>query len=355
MKKYTIPLLILFSFLALISIWQIKSNKIALTKNKIQVPSVQKESFLIVKNKLRIFVLTLKGQITKNKESDVFFNVEGKLEDGEIGLKRGTEFKFNQLLYKINSEELFYSICAEKASLAKNILDQMEFITLNFTSEKSKWQFFLNDFSMVTTLPEFPKVETKEEKLFILEKDILAQYMKIKSLEKKMSNYIFLAPFDGKVTEIYSEIGSFVNPTIRIAKISKNSKLEVKVPIELSFLKECKKAKKVRFVDASGFEIGKGKMVRTANKIDYKNQKIEVYYSLEPTYSEDLYSGQIVITEIEFEKPLSCCTVPLNSVKDKKVTVLVGNKIVKRNIILIDFKSDSLIVSGLKNGDKIVM
>jgi len=98
----------------------------------------------------------------------------------------------------------------------------MEFIETNFGNEKSKWQLFLNDFSMIKILPEFPKVDSKEEKLFIIEKDILTEYLNIRSLEKKMSNYIFLAPFDGMITEIIMQTGSFVNPSAKIAKISKN-------------------------------------------------------------------------------------------------------------------------------------
>jgi len=312
------------------------------------------DNLKVVKNELRSYNLSTEGKISNGFEQFVFFNVEGKLEAGEIELKPGSKFKFNQLLYKIDSEELFYLICGQKASLAKKILDQMEFIEANFGNEKAKWQLFLNEFSMIKTLPEFPKVYSKEEKLFVLEKDILTEYMNIRSLEQKMSDYIFLAPFDGKVTEIIIETGSFVNSTTKIAKISKNSVHEVIVPIEVSYLNECKKAKKVLFKDNMGCEIGSGKMIRTATKIDSKKQTVDVYFSLNTIKKAYFYSGQIVTTEIEFENPLSCCTVPKNCVKNEKITVFDDNKIVKRKIVIIDSKSDSLLVSGLKNGDKVV-
>ena len=312
------------------------------------------DNLKVVKNELRSFNLSTEGKISNGFEQFVFFNVEGKLEAGEIELKPGSKFNFNQLLYKIDSEELFYLICAQKASLAKKILDQIEFIEANFGNEKSKWQLFLNDFSMIKTLPEFPKVDSKEEKLFVIEKDILTEYMNIRSLETKMSDYIFLAPFDGKVTEIITETGSFVNSTTKIAKISKNSDPEVIVPIDISYLNECKKAKKVLFKDKMGYEIGTGKMIRTATKIDSKNQTVDVYFSLNTIKKAYFYSGQIVTTEIEFKNPLSCCIVPKNCVKNEKITVFDDNKIVKRKIVIIDSKSDSLLVSGLKNGDKVV-
>ena len=81
----------------------------------------------------------------------------------------------------------------------------------------------------------------------------------------------------------------------------------------------------------------------------------EVYFSFEPTNKAFFYGGETVTVVIEFEKPLSCSTVPLNCVKDKKVTVLIDKRIVKRNVIIIDSKVDSLIVSGLKKGDKVML
>ena len=354
MKKYKLRLfflcLLIFTILIWICIYTNKNN----TCKENQALSRKFDNLYIVKNELRSFNLSTEGKISNGFEQFVFFNVEGKLEAGEIDLIQGSKFKFNQLLYKIDSEELFYFICAQKASLAKKILDQMEFIEANFGNEKSKWQLFLNDFSMIKTLPEFPKFDSKEEKLFVLEKDILTEYMNIKSIEKKMSDYIFLAPFDGKVTEIITEIGSFVNSTTKIAKISKNSAPEVIVPIEVSYLNECKKAKKVLFKDKMGCEIGTGKMIRTATKIDSKNQTVDVYFSFNTIKKAYFYSGQIVTTEIEFKNPLSCCIVPKNCVKNEKITVFDDNKIIKRKIVIIDSKSDSLLVSGLKNGDKII-
>ena len=354
MKKYRILLfflcLLIFSIITWFCFYTTKNN----TFQKNQSISRKVDNLYIVKNKLRSFNLSTEGKISNGFEQFVFFNVEGKLEAGEIELKPGSKFKFNQLLYKIDTEELFYLICAQKASLAKKILDQMEFIEANFGNEKSKWQLFLNDFSMIKTLPEFPKVDSKEEKLFVIEKDILTEYMNIRSLETKMSDYIFLAPFDGKVTEIITETGSFVNSTTKIAKISKNSDPEVIVPIDISYINECKKAKKVLFKDKMGYEIGTGKMIRTATKIDSKNQTVDVYFSLNTIKKAYFYSGQIVTTEIEFENPLSCCIVPKNCVKNEKITVFDDNKIVKRKIVIIDSKSDSLLVYGLKNGDKVV-
>ena len=354
MKKYKIRLfflcLLIFTILIWICIYTNKNN----TCKENQALSRKFDNLYIVKNKFRSFNLSTKGKISNGFEQFVFFNVKGKLEAGEIELKKGSKFKFNQLLYKIDSEELFYSICAQKASLAKKILDQMEFIETNFGNEKSKWQLFLNDFSMIKILPEFPKVDSKEEKLFIIEKDILTEYMNIRCLEKKMSNYIFLAPFDGMITEIIMQTGSFVNPSAKIAKISKNNDLEVIVPIEVFYLNECKKAKNVLFKNEMGFEIGTGKMIRTATNFDSKNQTVDVFFTFNPMKKAYFYNGQIITAEIEFKNPLACCTVPKNCIKNKKITVLDDNKIVKRKILIIDSKSDSLLVSGLKNGDKIV-
>lgn len=308
-------------------------------------------NLLKVKNQLRALNFTSEGQVSHNLEMLVFFNAEGRLEAGDIDLKQGTRFKFNQLLYKIDSEELFNSICAQKASLAKLILERMNFIESNFESEKSKWQFFLNEFSMVRRLPEFPEIASDEEKLFIIESTILSNYLNIKSLEKKMSNYIFLAPFDGMVTEVYSLPGMNVKKGSSVAKISKSNELLMKTKVSVSNLSEYKKSNFVNISNQNGNYLCQGKLNRISTYIDTLNQTIDLFYSIVGTEKKELFAGQKVHVSLNSNKKSECFAIDKSRLKKNKIFVLKGNKQIVKKYQIIGENLDSIFVTGFQNGD----
>jgi hypothetical protein len=351
MKRKTVILVCLFLLITSFIFWFfLYENKIYIKNEKQKIVN-QSDNFLVVKNEIRALNFSTEGQISQNLEMLVFFNAEGKLEAGEIELKQGTRFKFNQLLYKLDSEELFHSICAQKASLAKLILEQMNFIESNFQSEKSKWQLFLNEFSMVRQLPEFPEIASNEEKLFILESTILSNYLNIKSLEKKMSNYIFLAPFDGIVTEVYSLPGMNVQKGSSVAKISKSNELLMKTKVPVSNLSEYKKSNFVNISNQNGSFLCQGKLNRISNYIDTLNQTIELFYSFVGINKKELFAGQKVLVSLNGGKKELCFSINKSYLKKNKIFVLKGNKRIVKRYQIIDENLDSIFVTGFQNGD----
>jgi hypothetical protein len=351
MKRKIFILVCLFLLMATFMAWFFFSKNEKIAKKEKQIFVDQTNNFLVVKNELRTLNFSSEGQISQNLEMLVFFNATGKLEAGDIELKQGTKFKFNQLLYKIDSEELFHSICAQKASLAKLILEQMNFIESNFQSEKSKWQLFLNEFSMVRQLPEFPEIASNEEKLFILESTILSNYLNIKSLEKKMSNYIFLAPFDGIVTEVYSLPGMNVQKGSSVAKISKSNELLMKTKVPVSNLSEYKKSNFVNISYQNGSFLCQGKLNRISNYIDTLNQTIELFYSFVGINKKELFAGQKVLVSLNGGKKELCFSINKSYLKKNKIFVLKGNKRIVKRYQIIDENLDSIFVTGFQNGD----
>jgi multidrug efflux pump subunit AcrA (membrane-fusion protein) len=355
MKKNQIILLSLFLVITALIYWRVASNKKIATKEGKEAQTTQYVPFSIVKNQNRTLKVSSYGQIAPYTELEVSFEVQGRLEKGDGSLKPGAKFSFNQLLYKVNSEEAYYTLSSRKAQLSNLIIAILPDIELDFSSEKNKWNNFLNDISPSKTLPDFPKFSSNKEKMFITAKGILTDYMSIKSLEARMAKYIFLAPFDGTVIEVYAEPGATVNPGVRIAKIAKTGDMEVKVPIALSQLRDFKKLGKASFIDAQGVEIGNGNIVRISEIINQKTQSVDVYYSIKAVNGEQLFSGQFVTVEIDQANTQSSFTIPRMAVNDNAVSVLVGSKLEKRYITVVGSKPDSLFVNGLKNGEKVVL
>jgi hypothetical protein len=355
MKRNQIILIAIFVLLTAIVFIRVKSNKKEVVKESKEALTTLFIPTSMVQNEMHLLQMVSYGQISPTMEIDVSFEVQVKLEKGDVLLKPGMKFKANQLLYKVNQEEAFYTLNSRKSQLANLVIGAMADIELDFNSEKNKWLNFMEDLKPEMRLPALPAIKSSKERMFITSKGILTEYYSIKSQESRMEKYFYLAPFSGTVLEVYSEPGSIANPGGKIARIAKTGDFEVKVPISMTSIKSFQKQGSARFTDPNSNEIGTGKIIRVSDVINQKTQSIDVYYSIRSSSAENVYNGQYVNVEINQQASQESFAIPRNAVKGNKVNVLVDNKLVQREIIVVGAKPDSLYISGLNDGDEVVL
>jgi len=140
----------------------------------------------------------------------VLFLVAGKLEIGDISLHEGATFKKNQLLYRVNSEAYYYDLVAEKEELTRRLFTVIAQIEVAAPNERQKWIDFLKGISDVELIPAFPAINALKEKVIISDNKLDQQYNKIRKMEKEMSHYFMLAPFNGTISSLKTNVGGFV-------------------------------------------------------------------------------------------------------------------------------------------------
>lgn len=355
MKRNQIVLLAVFILLTALVFIRVNSNKKEVIKEGKEATTTLFIPTSLVKNEKHLLQMISYGQISPSMEIDVSFEVQGKLERGDFLLKPGMKFKSNQLLYKVNQEEAFYALNARKSQLANLIIGAMADIDLDYNSEKNKWLNFMEDLKPEIRLPSLPSFKSSKERMFITSKGILTEYYSIKSQESRMEKYFYLAPFSGTVLEVYAEPGSIANPGGKIARIAKTGDLEVKVPISMTSIKSFQKQGSARFSDPNGYDIGTGRIIRVSDVINQKTQSIDVYYSIKSLSQDKIYNGQYVNVEINQQASQESYAIPRNAAKGNKVNVLVDKKLVQREIIVVGMKPDSLYISGLNDGEEVVL
>ncbi len=355
MKRNQIILVAIFVFLTALIFFRIQSNKKAPIKETKEAQTLMYVPIAEVENKIRTSQLISYGQVAPNTEIEISFEVQGKLEKGDLLMKPGVKFKFNQLLYKVNQDEAFYSLTSRKTQLANLIITALPDIELDFPSEKNKWMQFLDQLGPERRLPELPSVRSSKERMFITARNIFTEYYSIKSQESRMEKYFYLAPFNGTVVEVYSEPGSIVSPGMRVAKIAKSGDFEVKVPIAMSNLDRFQKEGSADFFDSKGKKIGTGKILRISDVINQKTQSVDVYYSISPVNNAMVYHGQYLNAAINQSASQECFPVPRAAVKDNKVQVLANNKLLQRDINIVGSKPDTVFVVGLRNGEEVLL
>ncbi|MCH2223437.1 MAG: efflux RND transporter periplasmic adaptor subunit [Crocinitomicaceae bacterium] len=335
---------------------------IVLAKNKKEEAETNKKEQKIIyvkvaksKNTINSILMTSYGQVTPNTQLMMAFEIQGKLEQGKHKLKPGSNFSKGQVLARVDNREAFFTLSARKSALRTLILNILPDIELDFPSEKNKWASFLNEIKPSSTMPELPRMSSAKEEGFISSRNIKTEYYTLISLETRMEKYIYIAPFNGTVVEVYAESGSIINPGTQIAKIVKTGDFEVKVPISIEDLEIYKAKNNTTFTDASGKLVATGRITRISNVINQQTQSADVYYSVKAIKGEKIYNGMFLNVTIEGKVVKECASLPRTAIKDNKVFILKDKKLISIPITTISSKPDSVYVTGLKDGMNVVL
>lgn len=313
-----------------------------------------------VQNSLHTITLTSYGQVSPITELMVSFEVQGKLIEGKQRLKPGVKFKKGTILYKIDRQELAFTIAARKTSLAGMVAQSMPDIALDYPSQVKKWETFMFNLSPNKLLPELPEFANPKERLFWTTRNMLTEYYNILSLENRMEKYDYFAPFSGTVIEVYSEPGSIVNPGVQIAKIARTGEFELKVPVALEDLAHYEAQKVAAFTNSDGKLIGNGTILRVSDVVNQRTQSADVYYSVKPVNDAKVYNGMFLNVTIDRKVEKNIMPLPRTAVKKGQtgsdiVFILKENKVFAKEIKVVASIPDTTYVQGLSDGQKVVL
>jgi hypothetical protein len=355
MKRNQIIILgILFLVFAAIFIY-IKSKKKTVDKPLKEAQTIVYLPVRTVQNEEKEMQIISYGQVSSNAEIDIAVEVQGKLEQGAVYLKPGVKFAKGQVLYRVNNEEAYYTLSARKTQLANLVVGAMPDVELDFPTEKTKWLQFLENIQAGKRLPNLPDMNSSKEKMFMTAKGIIAEYYNIRSSEARMEKYVYIAPFSGTVLETYAEPGAIANPGTRLARIAKTNEFEVKVPISLENLGNYQKQGSVTFTNSDGLMVGTGSINRISDVINQQTQSVDVYYSIRPVNNHKIYSGLFLNVAINQKALTESIALPRMAVTEGKVNLLKNGEVIPREIKIVGNKPDSLYISGLMNGEKVIL
>ena len=173
-------------------------------------------------------MLELQGVAVPAKTIDVVFNVAGVLENGEINFQKGMKFRKNQLLFQVNNRDAFLKMLSGKKALKLEVENMMQEMGSGFPAEKNKWIAFTASLGPETLIDDFPQVKTAEEQKLVNEKVIQETYQKVKKQESAMSDYFYIARFDGIVYDRFVKEGQKIAVKQRVAQLAQPGKFRIK-------------------------------------------------------------------------------------------------------------------------------
>ena len=252
------------------------------------------------------------GRVIPGTIINISTEVQGVL-NSSINLKKGTSFSRGDLLFKIRDIDAKLMLAARKSNYLSLWTSVLPDLATDHSEQYEKWYAFFNSIVVDQPLADFPSFSSAREKNFIISRNLLAEYLNIKSDEYKLTKYQQTAPFNGSIIEAYSDQGAIVNPGSPIIQIMRNDELEIEIPVPVKYMQQIKVGSKVT-LNENGINF-EGTVLRKGDFINSKTQSVPVY--VKPSKNHSLYYGMYVEAYLEFENTHEVSRIPRKAVFGK--------------------------------------
>ena len=306
----------------------------------------------VVENKDIPIIINANGNLVAKNKIDLYSEVQGILKPLSKDFKAGTTYKKGEVILRINSEEHYANLQAQKSNLFNSITSIMPDIRLDYPEEYEKWQKYLQSFDFKKTTPTLPEINSEKEKFFISGRNIYTTYYNVRNMEVRLSKYTIRAPYTGILTETFVNPGSLVRQGQKLGEFIDPRVYEMEIAISATYRDLLQKGKKVKLHNLEKTKSWTGKVVRVNGKIDQTSQTIKVYIQIN---SSDLKEGMYLEADLLAKSEKDAYEISRKVLVNNNSVYIVNDTILKLvPVTPVYFKDQSVIIKGLPDGSKIL-
>lgn len=297
------------------------------------------------------------GRLSPMAEFDLVAEASGKLLQGKVHLKKGSTFAKGQVLFTVYPNELALSIKASKSQYLNTLANVLPDIKIDYPDQIERFNQFFSSIKIDKNLPPLPEIENEQFKIFLSSRNLISEYYKIKKDELQLSRHTVYAPFNGTFSEVYTEIGAYINMGGKVARMIQTDMLELEVPLERFDAKWVKIGDEVKvYSEKSGLE-KKGRVVRKNLFIDANTQSQGVFIRINNASAPRFLAGEYLKAFFPGHPVKNAMEVPRNIVfNSDEVFVIEAGRLKKKKIDIIKINNENtLVFNGLPEGDSLVM
>lgn len=314
--------------------------------------NAQKISYKDVESNINAY-----GRIMSNSMVTLVAEVGGRLESGNVSLKNATAFNKGDIIYKIDQSEASLSLKAQKSDFLSLLSSIIPDLKIDYPESAKEWEDFVDNFNIDNKIPELPEIKNSKEKLFLSSRNVYNAYYQIKSAEKRLERYQYLAPFNGVITTVNAEVGSILNPGNAIATIIATENLEAELLIKKEDVAYLNVGDTLHLTSNDGINHLKAKISRIGSHMDPNSRTINVYVSFSNTNNnKNFIDGAFVEAIIPAKNILQSMKIPRQSlVGSKTVFVVKDGKLALKEINVMRVETDFVVFNGLDEGEIVVI
>ena len=292
-----------------------------------------------------------KGVLQAYKRVRITARVRGVMQTISPLFKTGQEYKFGQILIKIEPSEFRANVISQRAALYNLITSILPDLQLDFPNAYNQWDEYLKGFDLERPVPRLPVMEEKV-RLFVSGRGIISSYYSLQNLENTLTFYEIRAPFNGVLVSTNVTEGSLISPGQELGEFIAPGDYELMVALPKSYLSKITKGASVNVKSIDTDQIYTGIVSRINAKVNIKTQSVEVYIRMSDARLKEGMYMEADINAIEFNNVFALDRGLLNG--SKQIFIVKDNKLILRKVSPIHFTETLAIINGLDDGEEIV-
>jgi len=297
------------------------------------------------------------GRLSSIAEVDIIAEASGKIQSGNVPLKKSSSFSKGDKLFVVYPDEAALALKARKSQYLNILANIIPDIRLDFPDRESDYMEFFSSISSDKPLPKFPEIMDEKLRIFLTTRNVLGEYYSIQKDELQLRRHTVYAPFDGTYTDVYLEVGAYTNTGGRVAHAIRTNDLELEVPLQIFDAKWVKIGDNVTARSETRDLEWTGKVLRKSEFVDENSQRQSVFVRLNNTGPKNtVLSGEYLSTVFPGHPVENVMEIPRNAVfNTNEVFVVVDGRLENRTINIIKTNERTLIFNGLEVGEIIVV
>lgn len=296
------------------------------------------------------------GRVVASNESPLVSEASGKILQGSVVLRKGTNFKKGQLLAEIYKDEIALALKARKSRFLTTVTTLLPDIKVDFPNHLKAFELFFTTINIDEDLPELPEIKDEKLKIFLASRNVLSEYYGILQDQKRLKRHSLYAPFNGTFTQVNFEAGAYVNTGGQIARMIRTDQLEVEVQVEANESQWIEIGDLVKVSERYSTEERSGRVVRKSAFVNNNSQMRSIFVTVKNTPGNDLLMGEYKEVNFPGQKIEAAMEIPRSAVfNSNEVFTIVEGRLKKQEINVIKVNETTLIFNGLSEDDFIVV
>ena len=297
-----------------------------------------------------------KGRLAAIAEIDIVAEASGKIQPGEVALKKGSKFSKGDVLFEVYPDEAILSLKARKSQYQNTLAGIIPDLVIDFPETEEVFTAFFSSIDVDKALPPMPQIQDDKLKIFLASRNVISEYYSIQRDELQLKRRTVRAPFNGTYKEVYMEPGAYTNTGGRVARAIQTDRLEMEVALVRDEAAWIKLGDPVKVTSETRSLSWEGTVIRKSQFVDENTQSQTIFLRIKAINNQTLLAGEYLKAIFPVRPIENAMEIPRNSVfNTNEVFVVRGGRLAKEMINVIKENERTLIFNGITEGDTIVL
>jgi membrane fusion protein (multidrug efflux system) len=297
-----------------------------------------------------------KGRLSSIAEIDIIAEAAGRIEPGEVALKKGASFSKGNVLFVVYPDEAILALKARKSKYQNILAGIIPDLVIDYPEAEKAFTDFFAAISVDQPLPPMPQINENNLKIFLASRNVISEYYSIQSDELQLQRRTVRAPFSGTYTDVYMEQGAYTNTGGRVARAIQTDNLEMEVPLKQMDAAWISVGDPVQIVSETRSLSWDGTVIRKGQFVEENTQMQSFFIRIKPRANQTLLAGEYLRAIFPVQPIDGVMEIPRNSVfNNNEVFMVRQGRLTKEQIDVIKVNDQTYIFRGLPEGDTLVV